>query len=108
MPMSAPYDMRCPIARTLDIIGERWTMLILRDLVVSGPRKFQDFEHSLHGISPNTLSTRLKRLEESGIVERRFYAQHPPRAEYVLTEQGKELRPVLRALREWGQRHTRY
>jgi DNA-binding HxlR family transcriptional regulator len=108
MPISAPYDMRCPIARTLDIIGERWTILILRELVVGGPRKFQDFEHSLQGISPNTLSTRLKRLEEWGIVERRFYAQHPPRAEYVLTEQGKELRPVLRALREWGQRHTKY
>ena len=108
MPIPAPYDMRCPIARTLDIIGERWTILILRDLVVSGPRKFQDFAHSLRGISPNTLSSRLKRLEDSGIVERRFYDQHPPRAEYVLTKEGEELRPVLRALRDWGQRHTRF
>jgi DNA-binding HxlR family transcriptional regulator len=107
-PPSAPYDMRCPIARTLDVIGERWTMLILRDLVVSGPRKFQDFERSLAGISPNTLSTRLKRLEEAGIVERRFYEQHPPRAEYVLTDKGNELRPVLKALLDWGQRHTKY
>ena len=107
-PLSAPYDMRCPIARSLDIIGERWTILILRDLVVSGPRKFQDFERSLTGISPNTLSTRLKRLEEAGIVERRFYEQHPPRAEYVLTEKGKELRPVLKALLDWGQRNTKY
>jgi DNA-binding HxlR family transcriptional regulator len=56
--------MRCPIARTLDIVGERWTILILRDLVTGGPRKFQDFERSLAGISPNTLSARLKRLEE--------------------------------------------
>jgi DNA-binding HxlR family transcriptional regulator len=88
LPISAPYDMRCPIARTLDIIGERWTILILRDLVVGGPRKFQDFERSLAGISPNTLSARLKRLEDAGIVERRFYEQHPPRAEYVLTEKG--------------------
>jgi DNA-binding HxlR family transcriptional regulator len=71
LPISAPYDMRCPIARTLDIVGERWTILILRDLV-GGPRKFQDFERSLSGISPNTLSVRLKRLEESGLVERRF------------------------------------
>src|ERR1700682_6107316 len=63
LPISAPYDMRCPIARTLDIIGERWTILILRDLVLSGPRKFQDFERSLAGVSPNTLSARLKRLE---------------------------------------------
>ena len=108
LPPSAPYDMRCPIARTLDIVGERWTILILRDLVVSGPRKFQDFERSLAGISPNTLSTRLKRLEEAGVVERRFYEQHPPRAEYVLKEKGNELRPVLKALLDWGQRHTKY
>ena len=102
------YGMRCPIARTLDIIGERWTILILRDLVVDGPRKFQDFERSLAAISPNTLSARLKRLEEAGIVERRFYDQHPPRAEYLLTKKGEELRPVLRALYDWGQRHTHY
>jgi DNA-binding HxlR family transcriptional regulator len=108
LPVSAPYDMRCPIARTLDIIGERWTILILRDLVVSGARKFQDFERSLAGISPNTLSARLKRLEEAGIVDRRFYEQHPPRAEYVLTEKGNALRPVLRALLDWGKHHTKH
>jgi DNA-binding HxlR family transcriptional regulator len=108
LPISTRYDMRCPIARTLDIIGERWTILLLRDLVVSGPRKFQDFERSLAGISPNTLSARLKRLEDAGIVERRFYEQHPPRAEYVLTEKGNDLRPVLRALLNWGQHHTEY
>jgi DNA-binding HxlR family transcriptional regulator len=84
------------------------TMLILRDLVRLGPRKFQDLERSSSGISPNTLSLRLKRLEEAGIVERRFYEQHPPRAEYVLTEIGNELRPVLKAFFEWGQRHTKY
>ena len=104
--IEAPFY--CPIARTLDVIGERWTVLILRDLVVGGPRKFQDFERSLAGISPNTLSTRLKRLEDAGIVERRFYEQHPPRAEYVLTEKGNELLPVLRALLEWGKRHTKF
>lgn len=97
---------RCPIARTLDIIGDRWSILILRDLVVEGPRKFSDFQETLRGISPNTLSSRLKTLEESGIVERRFYDQHPPRAEYVLTARGRELGPVLKALRDWGDRHT--
>lgn len=107
-PGSRPYDMRCPIARTLDIVGERWTMLVLRDLVVDGPRRFQDLERSLIGISPNTLSARLKRLEDAGIVERRFYEQHPPRAEYLLTAKGEELRPVLRALLDWGRRHTKY
>jgi DNA-binding HxlR family transcriptional regulator len=102
----APYH--CPIARTLDVIGDRWTILILRDLVRDGPRKFQDFERSLRRISPNTLSMRLKRLEDAGVVARRFYEQHPPRAEYVLTEAGEGLRPVLRALFEWGERHTQY
>jgi DNA-binding HxlR family transcriptional regulator len=102
----APYH--CPIARSLDVIGDRWTILILRDLVRDGPRKFQDFERSLRRISPNTLSMRLKRLEDAGIVARRFYEQHPPRAEYVLTEAGEELRPVLKALLTWGERHTRY
>ena len=102
----APFH--CPIARSLDVVGDRWTILILRDLVRFGPRKFQDLERSLSRISPNTLSLRLKRLEEAGIVERRFYEQHPPRAEYVLTEVGNQLRPVLKALFEWGERHTKY
>ena len=99
---------RCPIARSLEFIGERWTILIIRDLNRFGPRKFQDFEHGLAGIGPNTLSARLKKLEDAGIVERRFYEQHPPRAEYLLTATGKELGPVLKALFEWGRRHTVY
>jgi len=97
------YGQDCPVARTLDIVGERWTFLLLRDLLREGPRKFQDFEASLAGIGPNTLSARLKRLEEAGIVERRFYEQHPPRAEYALTEKGRALGPVLLALRKWGE-----
>lgn len=72
---------------------------------VNGSRKFQDFGSFLPGISPTTLSMR---LEEAGIIERRFYEQHPPRAEYLLTEKGKELRPVLKALFDWGTRHTEY
>ncbi len=104
--VSAPYDMRCPIARTLDIIGERWTILILRDLLLEGPRKFQDFQQSLAGISPNTLSARLKRLEGSDVVERHFYEQHPPRAQYLLTAKGRALGPVLKALLDWGRSHT--
>ena len=103
--MPESYDLHCPVARTLDIVGERWTMLILRDLLRAPPQKFQDLEHSL-GINPNTLSARLKRLEEHGIIERRFYEQHPPRAEYALTDKGRQLGPVLRALLDWGRRHT--
>jgi DNA-binding HxlR family transcriptional regulator len=104
--MPTRYDANCPIARTLDIVGERWTILILRDLLLQGPRKFQDFERSLPGISPNTLSGRLKTLEEHGLVARRFYEEHPPRAEYLLTDKGRELGPVLKALRDWGRKHT--
>ena len=103
--MPARYDLHCPVARTLDIVGERWTMLILRDLLLGRPHKFQDLERSL-GVNPNTLSARLKRLEQHGIIERRFYEQHPPRADYVLTDKGRQLGPVLRALVDWGRRHT--
>jgi DNA-binding HxlR family transcriptional regulator len=99
------YGLDCPVARTLDSVGERWTFLVLRDLLREGPRRFQDLETSLAGIGPNTLSARLKRLEETGIVERRFYEQHPPRAEYVLTEKGRALGPVLMALRKWGEQY---
>jgi DNA-binding HxlR family transcriptional regulator len=102
--MSTRYNRACPVARTLEIIGDRWTMLIVRDLLLKGPRKFVDFELSLAGISPNTLSARLKILEEAGLIERRFYEQRPPRAEYVLTDKGRELRPTLR---DWGEKHTR-
>jgi DNA-binding HxlR family transcriptional regulator len=100
---STPF---CPVARTLDIIGDRWTMLIVRDLVLHGPRKFADLQRSLPRASPNTLSDRLKTLEEHGVVTRRFYEDHPPRAEYLLTPKGDDLRPILRALRIWGERHT--
>jgi DNA-binding HxlR family transcriptional regulator len=101
--MPKPLDPRCPIARTLNVIGERWTLLILRDFVLHGPRRFQDLQESLVGISPNTLSARLKTLEDSGVIRRHFYEQHPPRAEYVLTEKGEALRPITRALKEWGE-----
>jgi DNA-binding HxlR family transcriptional regulator len=104
--MESRYDLRCPVARTLDVIGERWTILILRDLFKEGARKFQDFERSLPGVSPNTLSARLKTLMDRGIIDRRFYEEHPPRAEYSLTDKGRTLGPILKALYEWGQKHS--
>ena len=105
--MARSYDIgECPVARTLDLIGERWTILLLRDLLLRGPRKFQDFEASFPGVAPNTLSARLKSLEENGFVQRQLYNERPPRLEYVLTEKGKSLGPVLKALRDWGSRHT--
>ena len=104
--MSSSYDLQCPVARTLDIIGERWTILILRDLFLDGPRKFRDFEQSLSGASATTLSARLKKLEDSGIVARRFYTDHPPRAEYALTNKGRTLGPLLKMLLQWGTKHA--
>jgi DNA-binding HxlR family transcriptional regulator len=105
--MSSSYNLKCPVAQTLDVIGERWTILILRDLFVDGPRKFQDFERTLPGISATTLSARLKKLEEHKILTRRFYADHPPRAEYVLTDKGRTLGPLLKMLLAWGIKHAR-
>jgi DNA-binding HxlR family transcriptional regulator len=105
--MTFDHTQFCPVARTLDIVGDRWTILILRDLILEGPRKFQDLQSAFPKMSPNTLSTRLKTLEQHGIVERRIYEDHPPRSEYVLTDKGRELRPVLRTLRVWGEKHTK-
>jgi DNA-binding HxlR family transcriptional regulator len=96
----------CRVAAALEIIGERWTLLIIRDLLRQQARRFQDLELSLEGISPNTLSARLKRLEGAGIVERRFYEEHPPRAEYVLTDKGRALGPIVLALKRWGETYA--
>lgn len=100
--MSRARNQFCPVTRALDVVGDRWTLLILRDLLLNGTRRFQDFEDSLAGIAPTTLSERLKSLEAAGIVARRLYSEHPPRMEYVLTDKGRRLGPVLKALRDWG------
>jgi DNA-binding HxlR family transcriptional regulator len=102
--MPKRYGQACPVAKSLEFLGERWTLLIVRDLL-PGPKRFQDFQRSLVGIAPNVLSERLKTLEEHGIVGRRFYSDHPPRAEYTLTDRGKELGVVVAALAIWGSRH---
>ena len=96
------YDQPCSFACALDQIGEKWTLLILRDLTMHPSRRFQDLIESLKGCAPNTLSARLSSLEEAGLVERRLYEQHPPRMEYVLSAKGREVRPVLKALKAWG------
>ena len=104
--MAKTYDIDdCHVARTLDLIGERWTILFLRDLLLHGPRRFQDFQSSLPGIAPNMLSTRLKSMEDSGLVRRELYSERPPRLEYVLTDKGKSLGPIVKAMREWGIKH---
>jgi DNA-binding HxlR family transcriptional regulator len=99
------YAQDCPVANTLDIIGDRWTLLIVRDLFL-GRTRFAEFQQSLRGIPTNLLGDRLKQLEDHGIVERRFYSEHPPRAEYVLTEKGRGFDVVLGALGQWGNQYA--
>ena len=95
--------MPCPIARSLERVGEWWSILILRD-AFRGLSRFDQFEASL-GIAPNMLTKRLNALVESGLLEKRAYSEHPPRFEYVLTERGRDFRPVLWALLAWGNKH---
>lgn len=104
--MPKSYGLDCPVARTLDIIGDRWTILILRDLLLNRSRRFQDFSDALPGLTPSVLSARLKELEDDGVIESRLYSAHPPRSEYLLTDRGRTLGPILRALRQWGEAHT--
>jgi DNA-binding HxlR family transcriptional regulator len=93
----------CSIARSLELIGERWTLLIVRD-IFRGARRFDDLQKGL-GIARNVLANRLDRLVDEGILERRQYQEHPPRHEYFLTEKGIDLWPVLVSLIKWGDKY---
>ena len=94
------YEQNCPIARTLDVIGDRWTLLIVRDLMM-GLTKFRDLRDS-GKMPPKVLSARLKMLMDEGLVERKVYSEHPLRAEYSLTDKGLGLTPVLLEIGRWG------
>jgi DNA-binding HxlR family transcriptional regulator len=96
-------DPTCPVCRTAEIISGKWTLLVIRDLA-SGSSRFCQLERSLEGISPRTLSLRLRALEEHGIVERHTYPEVPPRVEYALTEKGKALVPLIEDMRSYGKR----
>jgi DNA-binding HxlR family transcriptional regulator len=98
-------DARCPIARTIDLVGEWWSILILRD-AFRGVRRFDEFQASL-GIARNMLSRRLKRLVEAGLLETKPYSERPPRHEYRLTDKGRDFYPVLMTLMAWGNRWAR-
>jgi DNA-binding HxlR family transcriptional regulator len=104
MSIEAYAEKNCSIAKPLAFLGERWTVLVLRDLFL-GRRRFDEFQASL-GVATNVLSSRLTTLTEEGIVERRRYSEHPERYEYVLTEKGRDLQPLLLALLAWGDRYT--
>jgi DNA-binding HxlR family transcriptional regulator len=100
------YDLKCPVARSLDVIGDRWSLLILRDFFRFGARRFQDFEQTLPRLAPSILSARLKELESEGVIESHLYTDHPPRLEYSLTQKGRDLGPILSALKAWGERYA--
>ena len=94
----------CPLTNGLDIFGDKWTLLIIRDLVL-GKRRYQDFISSAEKIASNILADRLKKLEAAGLVRRQAYQQKPARYEYSLTEKGESLWPVLAAIISWSQEH---
>ncbi len=96
----APND-TCPVCRTADIVCGKWTLLVIRDLA-EGRSRFCELERSLRGISPRTLSLRLRALEEEGIVERQTFPEVPPRVEYALTEKGRALVPLIENMRTYG------
>jgi DNA-binding HxlR family transcriptional regulator len=95
------YGQHCPVAKSLDVIGERWTLLIVRDLL-RGLARFQDLRAQLSGIPPKLLADRLRRMERQGLVTRELYSKRPPRASYGLTNRGRGLGLVVGALAIWG------
>jgi len=92
---------RCPVACSLDVLGDRWTLLVIRDLF-TGKSRFGEFMTSPEHIPTNILAERLKRLERAGVIASTPYSQHPPRLDYHLTERGRELGPVVDAIANWG------
>lgn len=101
--MSAASNASCPVCRTAEVVCGKWTLLVIRDLA-EGASRFCELERSLEGISPRTLSLRLRALEEEGIVERHTYPEVPPRVEYALTEKGEALVPLVEDMRRYGTR----
>lgn len=93
----------CPIARTLDLVGDKWTLLVLRDALVFGRKSFAEFENSAERIPTNLLADRLKRLVESGFMEKVAYQDKPVRYHYLPTKQGKAVRPLIRAMKNFGE-----
>lgn len=101
--MSAISNSACPVCKTAEVVCGKWTLLVIRDLA-EGNRRFCELERSLEGISPRTLSLRLRALEDEGIVERHTYPEVPPRVDYALTAKGEALAPLIEDMRAYGAR----
>ncbi|PPD46772.1 MAG: transcriptional regulator [Methylotenera sp.] len=96
---------RCPIANLLDMVGDKWTLLVVRDLLFLNKHRYGEFQNSSEAIPTNILADRLKRLEAAGFVNKEFYQDNPPRAEYFLTTKGADLGPILKAMGKWGKQY---
>jgi DNA-binding HxlR family transcriptional regulator len=95
----------CPVANALDLFGDKWSLLIVRDLIL-GKTRYGEFADSKEGIPTNILADRLKRLERGGVIAKKAYSLKPLRYEYELTEKGKDIQPILEAMADWGLKHT--
>jgi DNA-binding HxlR family transcriptional regulator len=104
-PCPEGYRSTCPIANVLDIVGDKWTLLVVRDLLFLSKRRYGEFQNSPEAIPTNILADRLKRLEGAGLVKKEFYQDNPPRAEYFLTCKGADLGPILKAMGKWGKEY---
>lgn len=99
---SKPQRSDCPIASTLDVVGDKWTLLLIRDIGLFDKHRNKDFQEADERIPSNILAGRLKQLVEQGLVEKHLYQEHPPRYEYHLTKSGRELLPVIKSMAKWA------
>jgi DNA-binding HxlR family transcriptional regulator len=101
-----PMRSDCPVAAVLDRFGDKWTLLIIRDLLIDNRHRYSEFAAMPEGIPTNILANRLKRLVDQRVLEKRVYQQHPPRYEYYLTPKGRALEPMIRSMIQWGLQHV--
>lgn len=103
--MKLAYRSQCPIARSLDLLGDKWTLVIMRDVLFFNRRTFGEIEGAPEQIPTNLLASRLKKLVELGLLEKVLYQEHPKRYRYEPTRQGEEVKPLLRSLKQFGEKH---
>ncbi len=101
-----PQRSDCPIASTLDFVGDKWTLLVIRDVGLFGKHRNKAIQEGDESIPSNILANRLKQLVEQGIIEKRLYQERPPRYEYHLTKSGRELLPIIKSMATWGAAHV--
>lgn len=102
-----PCDKSCPIEHTVNLIGHKWKVLILRNLHNNGTQRFSDLNKGIHGISQKMLTQQLRQMEVDGLINRKVYPEVPPKVEYSLTELGETLKPVLEVMNKWGREHIK-